>query len=145
MLRTISSSFSFQLKCDRQNPQHFSHIESLIQNLCSKILSEANEFEKHDYPFILRDLFFEQIALCGLEGFSEFAKPSWRDKVISWQTETGCFDNPEEKDSEDCVYEKSKRQKREDSILSNGCHSHVTAVAISALSFHLRAAIAECY
>ncbi|EEB16427.1 hypothetical protein Phum_PHUM422820 [Pediculus humanus corporis] len=93
-------------------------------------------FKKNYFP-MAQDIFLEQIALCGYEGYVEFASDNWRKIIRNWQKENGCFG--EEMFSIDCSNSdySYNRNKKTDSVV-NKCHTHVTAVALAAMSFHLR-------
>lgn len=92
------------------------------------MLSEANFFSKQSSPRY-HDLFMEQIALCGMEGFREdFCKKEWTLQIINWQNDDGCWR----------LTENGKRTKRQERLLKNGCLAHRTAVALSSLTQLLR-------
>ncbi|CAD5118406.1 DgyrCDS7116 [Dimorphilus gyrociliatus] len=104
------------------------HIKELNKRICSNMLVEAEYFSKQSSPRY-HDLFMEQIALCGMEGFREdFCKEEWTLKIINWQYDDGCWG----------LTENSKRIKREEKVLKNGCLAHRTAVALSSQTQLLR-------
>lgn len=100
------------------------------------MLSEARALVEAPYFPAVRDLFLEQIALCGFEGFGEFGPKNWRKKVRRWQNKKGCFE--QSLFHVDCSSnDSSKFVKRTDSIVDD-CHTHLTSVALAAMAFHLR-------
>ncbi|XP_068084151.1 UPF0764 protein C16orf89 homolog isoform X2 [Anabrus simplex] len=117
-------------------------VAAYVKDFCGMILNDAQLTENLDFPLIMIDLFAEQVALCGMEGFKEFTKPSWVKKILSWVRPEGCFGNREEM----IRYETkvtSNRYKREDGVMSHGCLMHFTAVGTAALATSLRSMV-EC-
>ncbi|XP_071978792.1 UPF0764 protein C16orf89 homolog isoform X2 [Engystomops pustulosus] len=59
---------------------------------CANIMKSNLDIERDGYPWTKQDLFMENLALCGLCGFSDFYKPEWLNQIISWQDPvTGCY------------------------------------------------------
>ncbi|KAK6624347.1 hypothetical protein RUM44_011206 [Polyplax serrata] len=126
-----------KLKCVEKRRGGFHYIGERKKDLCRQILSEANGLFKRSYLLEVRDLFLEQIALCGYEGFSEFGVEPWRRAIRTWQDEKGCFQNhglPADCSTDDVLPSPVKRT----DFVVGGCHTHLTATAVAALSFHLR-------
>ncbi|CAD5119053.1 unnamed protein product [Dimorphilus gyrociliatus] len=101
-------------------------INYFTQHSCSRVFLEAREFEKEGYPKDGRDLFMEQTAICGLRGFRRnFCNANWLKEILKWQKSSGCWGE-------------SSSNKRDEKGLKGGCLAHQTAVALAALSQHLR-------
>ncbi|RXM37138.1 UPF0764 protein C16orf89-like [Acipenser ruthenus] len=67
---------------------------------CSNMMKRNVEFEKNGFPIQTRDIFMENIMLCGMAGFSDFYKPSWLRRILTWQdSDVGCFGKDEEEES----------------------------------------------
>uniref|UniRef100_W5MIN6 Chromosome 16 open reading frame 89 n=1 Tax=Lepisosteus oculatus TaxID=7918 RepID=W5MIN6_LEPOC len=117
---------------------------------CSNMMKSNVEFEKDGYPSQTRDIFIENIMLCGLAGFSDFYKSSWLQHIFFWQDpEEGCFG----KDGKLHTYvvinnlletlQLRKRVKRREKTLKDGCSSHMTGVAVSTLGGYLNYYLTE--
>ncbi|XP_033887513.3 UPF0764 protein C16orf89 homolog isoform X1 [Acipenser ruthenus] len=119
---------------------------------CSNMMKRNVEFEKNGFPIQTRDIFMENIMLCGMAGFSDFYKPSWLRHILTWQdSDVGCFGKDalliiftEEEESshrlERNLLETTdlhKRVKRREKTLKDGCSSHMTAVAVSTLGGYM--------
>uniref|UniRef100_A0A8B9BD69 Chromosome 16 open reading frame 89 n=1 Tax=Anser brachyrhynchus TaxID=132585 RepID=A0A8B9BD69_9AVES len=77
---------------------------------CASMMKINLQIESNGFESSSRDLFMENILLCGMSGFSDFYKLRWLEKILSWQKpKEGCFGEP------------------------NGCSSHYTAVAVGSL------------
>ncbi|KAG9337628.1 hypothetical protein JZ751_028385 [Albula glossodonta] len=117
---------------------------------CSNMMKSNTEILRSGFPGQSRDIFIENIMLCGLAGFSDFYKSDWLRHILLWQdTEVGCFGKDEadmaqvfgEEQAENIkVY---KRVKRREKILSDGCSSHMTGVAVSTLGGYLHYYLTE--
>ncbi|GBP27771.1 UPF0764 protein C16orf89 homolog [Eumeta japonica] len=95
--------------------------EVLIQEMCAWTLKEAQYIAEHGYK--LRDLMMEQIALCTLNGYTEFIQPTWLSKFMELQSDAGCF-----------------------GVLGRAhCHEHVTGVAAASLAAVIRFLIQDTY
>ncbi|XP_065341280.1 UPF0764 protein C16orf89 homolog [Cloeon dipterum] len=111
-------------------------LDSLIVDACDKILVEATEIAKADFPEPRRDLFLEQLALCGIEGSSsaEFVRHDWLKEALRWQKPiTGCYGLS------------SRRVKRNEKLVPSGCLVHFSSVAAAALATGLRALLASSF
>ncbi|KAM4632352.1 UPF0764 protein C16orf89 homolog isoform 2-T2 [Discoglossus pictus] len=58
---------------------------------CANMMKTNIEIESNGYSNLKRDLFMENILLCGLSQYSDFYKSHWMDTIISWQDPGGCF------------------------------------------------------
>nr|CDS34069.1 conserved hypothetical protein [Hymenolepis microstoma] len=130
-------------------------IENQLYEFCSKIYSEARTFEKYGFPKELRDLFLEQIGVCGIAGFAEIVRPDWLDIILKWQSPTsGCFHqfigermNPENFNPK--RYGNYRRRKRSEMMMDGGrsiqevCLAHRTGVALIALAAYTRRMVEE--
>ncbi|KAG2455632.1 CP089 protein, partial [Polypterus senegalus] len=112
---------------------------------CSNMMKRNVAFENSGFPVETHDIFMENIMLCGMAGYSDFYKSSWLRRILAWQDpEEGCFGRheglaksrmQERKVLE--IMELHKRVKRREKTLHDGCSSHMTAVAVSALGGYL--------
>ncbi|XP_043945722.1 UPF0764 protein C16orf89 homolog [Protopterus annectens] len=107
---------------------------------CSNMMQGNLKIEVNGFPPHLRDLFMENILLCGLAGFSDFYKSHWLKLILSWQDpDTGCFRMPETtksvngKNPFEDLTQMLRRVKRRDKKLKDGCSSHTTAMAVGTL------------
>ncbi|XP_015215924.2 UPF0764 protein C16orf89 homolog isoform X1 [Lepisosteus oculatus] len=117
---------------------------------CSNMMKSNVEFEKDGYPSQTRDIFIENIMLCGLAGFSDFYKSSWLQHIFFWQDpEEGCFgkdewgSSPEQESNLLETLQLRKRVKRREKTLKDGCSSHMTGVAVSTLGGYLNYYLTE--
>ncbi|XP_053550249.1 UPF0764 protein C16orf89 homolog [Bombina bombina] len=110
--------------------QQYAHYTDVF---CANMMRRNLEIESDGFPPKEKDLFMENIMLCGLSGYSDFFKSDWMDTIISWQDPSGCFG------STDKVSKAKKespilwRYKRREKKMPSGCLSHMTAVAAGAL------------
>ncbi|KAM3171817.1 hypothetical protein ACTXT7_015836 [Hymenolepis weldensis] len=130
-------------------------IENQLYEFCSKIYSEARTFEEYDFPKELRDLFLEQIGVCGIAGFTEIARPDWLNFILKWQSPiSGCFHlfigermDPENFNPQ--RYGNYRRRKRSEMMMDAGesiqevCLAHRTGVALMALAAYTRRMVEE--
>ncbi|XP_034242918.1 UPF0764 protein C16orf89 homolog [Thrips palmi] len=117
--------------------------EEAIAHLCRRILLEATAIANAQFPPLLRDLFAEQVALCGLRNFAEFARRSWLDEVLSWQRPAGCFGNYTELQGAAQPFHVLADNARLDDRLGSECVSHLTGVAAAAVAFNMRVLVDE--
>lgn len=117
---------------------------------CSNMMKSNEAFITNGFPGQTRDIFIENIMLCGLAGFADFYKSDWLRHILLWQDiEVGCFG----KDERDMAQvfgemqgenkEAHKRVKRREKMLSDGCSSHMSGVAVSALGGYLNYFLSE--
>lgn len=94
----------------------------------------------------MQDIFIENILLCGLVGFSDFYNLDWLQSILTWQDqEAGCFGKEEDISQifEEFLDAPHKRVKRREKTLTDGCSSHMTGVAVSALGGFLNYYLSE--
>ncbi|XP_013782100.1 UPF0764 protein C16orf89 homolog isoform X2 [Limulus polyphemus] len=122
------------LLAERFNQGNFSH---LLDFFCANILRDIELIESDGFPLMWRDLFFEQVAICGLVGYKDFYRPEWVDLILSWQHPNGCYGSTDVDDTgtEDII---RKRTKREERYMGGGCFAHTTSVALGALVVNTR-------
>ncbi|XP_078414439.1 UPF0764 protein C16orf89 homolog isoform X1 [Cetorhinus maximus] len=127
--------------------QHMDSKASLIVQgykkiFCSNMMQRNLEIENNDFPYSQRDLFLENVMLCGQAGFSDFYKARWLEPILTWQWLAGCFGKPDESEyspmEERYVLTEHKRVKRREMQLKEGCSDHMTGVAVGALGGYLR-------
>lgn len=97
---------------------------------CTYILKEAKTNSILGFP--QRDIFLEQVALCGMEGFEEFFDAEWMDEVLSWQTKEGCHKRGPELTNE------TFREDRSANYIAFGCTDHTTGLASAVLAIYLK-------
>ncbi|KAH0560524.1 UPF0764 protein C16orf89 homolog isoform X2 [Cotesia glomerata] len=107
------------------------NLTDLTENYCRDIFNDLIELEFNGFPSMSQDLIMEQIFLCGMEGFLEFANEHYGNLIIRWQNSHGCF-------SSFNSHTVRSRSKRETNPLDYGCDSHATGVAAAALSVLIR-------
>ncbi|XP_030196855.1 UPF0764 protein C16orf89 homolog [Gadus morhua] len=121
---------------------------------CSNMMSSNQEALKTGLNAHTQDIFIENILLCGLAGFSDFYKPDWLQHILRLQDPTsGCFGRDERAMSQIMGEElleqlrppppPPRRVKRREKTLRDGCSSHVTGVAVSALGGYLNYQLTE--
>ncbi|XP_031355065.1 UPF0764 protein C16orf89 homolog [Photinus pyralis] len=93
---------------------------------CALILREARTNEGLGFP--QQDIFLEQVALCGMEGYIEFLQQNWTLAIINWKTAQGCYKHANT----------HKLSSRSANTISFGCSNHATGLAAAALSLNLR-------
>nr|XP_006124632.2 UPF0764 protein C16orf89 homolog [Pelodiscus sinensis] len=115
-----------------QRSQYYKNI------FCASMMKINLMIESNGFQFPSRDLFMENIMLCGMAGFSDFYKPSWLETILTWQKpEEGCFGKsseifehpPRVKNQERLL----RRVKRREKVFADGCSSHTTGVAVGVL------------
>ncbi|XP_026282046.1 UPF0764 protein C16orf89-like [Frankliniella occidentalis] len=107
-------------------------------HLCDGILREAEDIARANFPPLLRDLFAEQVALCGLQGFEAFARDAWLDRLLSWQRPSGCFGDVGEQLEAAKPFLSLPNSARLYDPLGSQCLSHLTGVATAAVAFNTR-------
>ncbi|XP_053608018.1 uncharacterized protein LOC128673889 [Plodia interpunctella] len=66
-------------------------LSAQIYKLCIQIYKETKSLEAWDHPAGTRTLFMQQIWYCAAQGYGEFIKPRWMNKIMSWQEPKGCY------------------------------------------------------
>ncbi|KAG8188860.1 hypothetical protein JTE90_018266 [Oedothorax gibbosus] len=108
-------------------------------NLCSNVMRDAKRIAEAQFPRNHRDLFMEQVGLCGMWGFRDFYKDQWVDTFLSWQQESGCYnDRAKWHCADNLTKDVQPRMKRREKIHKDGCLSHKTAVALLAMAVSIR-------
>ncbi|XP_041943571.1 UPF0764 protein C16orf89 homolog [Alosa sapidissima] len=123
--------------------QHYQRI------FCSNMMKSNQEIYKNGFTGQTHDIFIENILLCGLAGFSDFYNLDWLEHILLWQDpEDGCF-------GKEYVFslgfleehiapqQPHRRVKRREKTLRDGCSSHMTGVAVSALGGYLNFYLSE--
>lgn len=128
---------------DEQQP-----LRQLFDGYCANVYAEALGYEKRNFPSEIRDLFMEQIGLCGEAGYTQMAQWRWLPLIMSWERSSGCYgfffdEQVDEHNFDYSTYGKVKRglsrRKRVEQIIAHkGCLSHRTSVAQSALLAYVR-------
>ncbi|XP_021935604.1 uncharacterized protein LOC110837606 isoform X2 [Zootermopsis nevadensis] len=139
--RLLYLQIARQLGCG--NRAEFADTDASIRNLCSDILVELYRIIELKVPVGFRDLFLEQIGLCGMEGFAEFLNPVYMNWILPLQTPSGCFADKIRHGWLDALTKSpsSFRLKREDGLLQeDGCTMHITGLATFFLALNIRAA-----
>ncbi|XP_066295506.1 UPF0764 protein C16orf89 homolog [Branchiostoma lanceolatum] len=77
-------------------------VPGMQRRLCSAILSQAEFLARNGPPQPEQDLFMEQAVVCGMLGYTNFLRPDWLQKIMTWQRPDGCFgkEDPEEEKDE---------------------------------------------
>ncbi|XP_025020127.1 UPF0764 protein C16orf89 homolog [Python bivittatus] len=102
---------------------------------CHLMMQTNRNLEKMELRNNFADIFTENIMFCGLAGFSDFFKTSWRDFILSRQKQDeGCFWMYSSSNRNEDRVQVAKRSKRSEKIVEGDCSSHNTAVAIGALA-----------
>ncbi|XP_076366679.1 UPF0764 protein C16orf89 homolog isoform X1 [Tachypleus tridentatus] len=129
------------LLAERFNQGNFSH---LLDVFCANILRDVELIESDGFPLMWRDLFLEQVAVCGLVGYKDFCRPEWVDLILSWQLPSGCYGSTDSDGIEE-ISEKNmqKRTKREEMYMGGGCFAHTTSMALGALVVNTRFLVEE--
>ncbi|KAL4239489.1 hypothetical protein ACF0H5_000304 [Mactra antiquata] len=147
--QTFYLMIAYQMGCHEEMNKHRTLLgqpppADLVKAYCASTFLEAEEIYKNKFPELRRDLFMEQAALCGAMGYRWFFSPDWLLEIISWQDQSsGCYKGETITESEVKMREtmeqhSTSRVKREEKVLTDGCLSHKTTVAASALSMYVR-------
>ncbi|XP_023677910.1 UPF0764 protein C16orf89 homolog [Paramormyrops kingsleyae] len=117
---------------------------------CSNMMKTNQEIARKNFSGHTRDIFIENIMLCGVTGFSDFYNSDWLRHILLWQDPgMGCFGKDEEQISQALsrdlleALQQHKRVKRREKMLGDGCSSHMTGVAVSALGGYLNYYLTE--
>ncbi|CAN9505052.1 unnamed protein product [Ophioblennius macclurei] len=117
---------------------------------CSNMLKSNQDVVRDGLTEQTRDIFIENILICGLAGFSDFFPADWLQHILRLQDEeVGCFGRDQSIISQiigDELLEQlqpHRRVKRREKVLPDGCSSHMTAVAVGALGGYLNFYLAE--
>ncbi|XP_028840871.1 UPF0764 protein C16orf89 homolog [Denticeps clupeoides] len=140
--------------CSRmlRGEMRLSHVNMTVRHyqklFCSNMMKSNQDLSKNGFLGQTQDIFIENILLCGLAGFSDFYKQEWLEHIFMWQDLTsGCFGKEEDFSfsfvEELLDIEPHRRVKRREKTLQDGCSSHMTGVAMSALGGYLKYYISE--
>uniref|UniRef100_A0A1A8PLS0 Chromosome 16 open reading frame 89 n=1 Tax=Nothobranchius rachovii TaxID=451742 RepID=A0A1A8PLS0_9TELE len=117
---------------------------------CSNMMKANQDIVRDGLTEQTADIFIENILICGLSGFSDFHKADWLQHILRMQDlEVGCFGRDQSIISQiigDELLEQlqpHRRVKRREKILTDGCSSHMTAVAVGALGGYLNFYLTE--
>ncbi|CAH4032664.1 unnamed protein product [Pieris brassicae] len=126
-------------------------ISANIYKLCIQIYKETKSLEAWDHPPGTRTLFMQQILYCASQGYGEFIKPRWMNKIMSWQEPRGCFADDRQPFLRltgfvDATTKSSKKDREEEyrikkAATSEGgtCNSLTSAMALGSLVMYIRA------
>ncbi|XP_054445200.1 UPF0764 protein C16orf89 homolog [Pteronotus mesoamericanus] len=123
----------------------FRQSQHYMNLFCTNMMDLNQRAEAIGYAYPTRDVFMENIMLCGIGGFSDFYKLRWLEAILSWQKpREGCFGRPDAEDEElsKVIQHQEhylRRVKRREKQFSDGCSSHNTAMAVAALGGFLYA------
>ncbi|KAL4712316.1 hypothetical protein ACJJTC_004078 [Scirpophaga incertulas] len=126
-------------------------LSAYIYKLCIQIYKETKSLESWDHPAGTKTLFMQQIFYCASQGYGEFIKPRWMNKIMSWQEPKGCYADDRQpflrltgfvgpvsaqlsKDREE-EYRVKKAAKSE----GGTCNSLTSAMALGSLAIYVRA------
>ncbi|XP_060757125.1 UPF0764 protein C16orf89 homolog [Neoarius graeffei] len=121
-------------------------VEHYQKIFCSNMMKSNQDMGIKGFTGQIQDIFMENILLCGLAGFSDFYKATWLQYILTWQDkELGCFGKDEDYSQmfEEYLDAAHKRVKRREKTLKDGCSSHMTGVAMSALGGYLNFYLSE--
>ncbi|KAM5331013.1 UPF0764 protein C16orf89 homolog isoform 2-T2 [Glossophaga mutica] len=117
----------------------FRQSQHYMNLFCANMMDLNQRAEAIGYAYPSRDVFMENIMLCGIGGFSDFYKLRWLEAILSWQKpQEGCFGMPDAEDEElsKVIQHQQhylRRVKRREKQFADGCSSHNTAMAVGAL------------
>ncbi|XP_053507743.1 UPF0764 protein C16orf89 homolog [Ictalurus furcatus] len=121
-------------------------VEHYQRIFCSNMMKSNQEISIKGITEQTQDIFIENILLCGLAGFSDFYKATWLQHILAWQDKKlGCFGKDEDDSQmfEEYLDAVHRRVKRREKTLKDGCSSHTTGVAMSALGGYLNFYLSE--
>ncbi|KAF7698444.1 UPF0764 protein C16orf89 homolog [Silurus meridionalis] len=121
-------------------------VEHYQKIFCSNMMKSNQEMSIKGLTWQIQDIFMENILLCGLAGFSDFYKAAWLQHILAWQDkDLGCFGKDDDYSQmfEEFLDAAHKRVKRREKTLKDGCSSHTTGVAMSALGGYINFYLSE--
>ncbi|XP_012269488.2 UPF0764 protein C16orf89 homolog [Athalia rosae] len=113
----------------------FKPFNKLLPAYCTSMLQDAVDLEDANFPLISRDLICEQVILCGMNGYLEFANDRYADLILSWQNSAGCFSSVGFSENDEV---RQRRSKRESEGMDFGCDNHATSVGAASLALLIR-------
>ncbi|KAG6442334.1 UPF0764 protein C16orf89 homolog [Manduca sexta] len=126
-------------------------INAHIYKLCIQIYKESKSLEAWEHPPGTRTLFMQQIAYCASQGYGEFIKPRWMNKILSWQEPKGCYADDRQPflkltgfvgpASSPPSKEREEEYRVKKAAISEGgsCNSLTSAMALGSLVLYVRA------
>ncbi|XP_036135632.1 UPF0764 protein C16orf89 homolog [Molossus molossus] len=123
----------------------FRQSQHYMNLFCANMMDLNRRAEAIGYAYPTRDIFMENIMLCGIGGFSDFYKLRWLEAILSWQKlQEGCFGRPDAEDEKlaqviQHQQHNLRRVKRREKQFADGCSSHNTAMAVGSLGGFLYA------
>ncbi|CAH1109358.1 unnamed protein product [Psylliodes chrysocephalus] len=112
--------------------------ERNVKRLCSQIYSDVFHEDYYDELDGLFDLFVEQVALCGYEGYTDFLSNKWLLYILKSQRSTGCF-------AGNLTDDLKTKIKRTSNIFEDGCADHTTGIALTVLSLYYNFIVKEIF
>ncbi|XP_030645988.1 UPF0764 protein C16orf89 homolog isoform X2 [Chanos chanos] len=138
---------SKMLKGDMRQSRINTTVDHYQRIFCSNMMQSNEDIVKNGFTGQTQDIFIENILLCGLAGFSDFYKSDWLQNILTWQDrEVGCFGKEDDFAKifgEELLESVHRRVKRREKTLTDGCSSHMTGVAVSALGGYLNFYLTE--
>lgn len=109
--------------------------DSILASKCDQVAAEAQTLAEDGFPYYQRDLFLEQVTVCGFTDHEVFRNTAFMKAALSWQRDDGCYElrtRPE-------VPRRHHRRRamRAEITDVDGCSMHTTSVAAGALSTYL--------
>lgn len=101
---------------------------------CARVAHDAQLIVDENFPLSLRDLFMEQVAVCGFMNLPVFKDPSAIEDVLSWQRDDGCYVI----ENQPAASSLPPRVRRDERKGKNQCSLHMTSVAAGALATYLQ-------
>ncbi|KAI8512446.1 hypothetical protein Bbelb_090850 [Branchiostoma belcheri] len=143
-------------------------VPGMQRGLCSSILSQAEFLAGNGPPQPEQDLFMEQAVVCGMLGYTNFLRPDWLQKVMTWQRPEGCFGKEIKEEEEDELVEQlhslpfhahslqgstehrpqrspTSRRLLVERLMHGGCLSHKSGLGTALLAMYARAMIDPTY
>ncbi|XP_037563190.1 UPF0764 protein C16orf89 homolog isoform X2 [Dermacentor silvarum] len=105
-----------------------------LASKCERVADNAQLIVDENFPLRLRDLFMEQVAVCGFMDLPVFRDPSAMEDVLSWQRDDGCYVI----ENEPAASSLPQRIRREERKGKDQCSLHMTSVAAGALATYLQ-------
>ncbi|XP_028044024.1 uncharacterized protein LOC114253360 [Bombyx mandarina] len=121
-----------------------------IYKLCIQIYKETKSLEVWDHPPGTKTLFMQQILYCASQGYGEFVKPRWMNKIIAWQQPKGCYADDRQPFMRLTGFvgastpatlndrEEEYRVKKAATSEGGACNSLTSAMALGSLVLHIR-------